>query len=107
MGLTRLVKAGLSLMSRKPERAGMFIARDVVAQVIKEDADLRRDAGGARPCTDHAAAKSAASIVGKRQVFYDRKGIAVLMCRHGQARRPIFSTHSRMPPHHHPSLRPA
>lgn len=86
MGLTRLASRGLALAFRKPEREGLFLNRASVDAIIAEDAEQRRDASGARPCTDHAAAKAAISVAGKKRVFYDRKGIGLLTCRHGQAR---------------------
>jgi hypothetical protein len=86
MGLTRLRKAGRASTFRKPQREGIFTPRSTVRAALEADEKIVEDASAAVECNDHAAAKSAASATARRQKYYDRKGIAVLVCRHEQVR---------------------
>jgi hypothetical protein len=84
MGLTRLKSAGGAQAFRMPQRSGMFLERAIVQEALDARSPEADAAAQAVECNDHAAAKSAASAVGKRKAYYDRTGVAVMACRHEQ-----------------------
>lgn len=89
MGLTRLKSAGRAQAFRLPQRSGLFLDRVTVQDALQCEGKAGADAAAAAvDCSDHAAAKGAASAAGKRHTYYDRMGIAVFCCRHEQVCSP-------------------
>ena len=86
LGLRQLVRAAISQSFREPMRSGVFLPKSDVQEALRAD--------GRRLCRDEAVLKSvkcsnikASRLFNIKDDMYNIKGVAILTCRHDQARK--------------------